>query len=107
MGGLFTGMGPRVTQTAVMSAVFFSLFEFWKAQLKGCVPPLPTHGGALTFFFGYYVLLANTCYGTFEAPVHCCDLLFYSPPLHLPSQVFLLRVAELTGFALSSSWLLM
>lgn len=36
VGGLFTGMGPRVTQTAVMSAVFFSLFEFWKAQLKGC-----------------------------------------------------------------------
>ncbi|KAK9902064.1 hypothetical protein WJX75_003057 [Coccomyxa subellipsoidea] len=35
VGGLFTGMGPRVTQTAVMSAVFFSLFEFWKAQLKG------------------------------------------------------------------------
>jgi hypothetical protein len=34
VGGLFTGMGPRVTQTAVMSAVFFSLFEFWKAQLK-------------------------------------------------------------------------
>lgn len=32
--GLFTGMGPRVTQTAVMSAVFFSLFEFWKSQLK-------------------------------------------------------------------------
>ena len=32
--GLFTGMGPRVTQTALMSAVFFSLFEFWKAQLK-------------------------------------------------------------------------
>lgn len=27
--------GPRVTQTAVMSAVFFTLFEFWKAQLKG------------------------------------------------------------------------
>ena len=26
--------GPRVTQTAVMSAVFFSLFEFWKSQLK-------------------------------------------------------------------------
>ena len=26
---------PRVTQTAVMSAVFFMLFEFWKAQLKG------------------------------------------------------------------------
>ncbi|CAK0786047.1 hypothetical protein CVIRNUC_009260 [Coccomyxa viridis] len=32
--GLFTGMGPRVTQTAVMSAVFFSLFEFCKSQLK-------------------------------------------------------------------------
>jgi hypothetical protein len=32
--GLFTGMGPRVTQTALMSAVFFSLFEWWKAQLK-------------------------------------------------------------------------
>jgi hypothetical protein len=28
-GGLFVGMGPRVTQTAVMSAVFFTLFEFW------------------------------------------------------------------------------
>ena len=26
--------GPRVTQTAVMSAVFFSLFEFCKSQLK-------------------------------------------------------------------------
>lgn len=25
---------PRVSQTAVMSAVFFTLFEFWKAQLK-------------------------------------------------------------------------
>ena len=24
-----------MTQTAVMSAVFFALFEFWKAQLKG------------------------------------------------------------------------
>ena len=24
-----------MTQTAVMSAVFFTLFEFWKAQLKG------------------------------------------------------------------------
>ena len=34
--GLFTGMGPRVTQTALMSAVFFSLFEFWKGQLKRC-----------------------------------------------------------------------
>ena len=37
-GGLFTGMGPRVTQTALMSAVFFSLFEWWKAQLKRCAP---------------------------------------------------------------------
>ncbi|KAK9840744.1 hypothetical protein WJX81_001695 [Elliptochloris bilobata] len=35
VGGLFAGMGPRVMQTAVMSAVFFTLFEFWKAQLKG------------------------------------------------------------------------
>lgn len=26
--------GPRVTQTATMSAIFFTLFEFWKAQLK-------------------------------------------------------------------------
>jgi hypothetical protein len=43
VGGLFTGMGPRVTQTAVMSAVFFSLFEFWKAQLKGCAQiPMPS-----------------------------------------------------------------
>ena len=39
-GGLFTGMGPRVTQTALMSAVFFSLFEWWKAQLKRCAPCL-------------------------------------------------------------------
>jgi Mitochondrial carrier protein len=29
IGGLFTGVGPRVTQVAVMSAVFFTLFEFW------------------------------------------------------------------------------
>jgi hypothetical protein len=26
--------GPRVTQTAIMSSIFFTLFEFWKAQLK-------------------------------------------------------------------------
>ena len=39
VAGLFTGMGPRVTQTALMSAVFFSLFEFWKGQLKRCAPP--------------------------------------------------------------------
>lgn len=25
---------PRVCQTAIMSAMFFTLFEFWKAQLK-------------------------------------------------------------------------
>lgn len=32
--GLFAGMGPRVAQTAIMSAVFFTLFEAWKGQLK-------------------------------------------------------------------------
>ncbi|KAL3151859.1 hypothetical protein ABBQ38_012823 [Trebouxia sp. C0009 RCD-2024] len=32
--GLFRGMTPRVCQTAIMSAMFFTLFEFWKAQLK-------------------------------------------------------------------------
>jgi hypothetical protein len=26
--------GPRVVQTALMSSIFFTLFEFWKAQLK-------------------------------------------------------------------------
>ena len=26
--------GPRVAQTALMSSIFFTLFEFWKAQLK-------------------------------------------------------------------------
>ena len=25
---------PRVTQTAIMSAMFFTLFEMWKAALK-------------------------------------------------------------------------
>jgi solute carrier family 25 S-adenosylmethionine transporter 26 len=34
VSGLFAGLGPRVTQTAIMSAVFFTLFEFWKSQLK-------------------------------------------------------------------------
>ncbi|CAD7700020.1 unnamed protein product [Ostreobium quekettii] len=32
--GLFVGMYPRITQVATMSAVFFTLFEFWKLQLK-------------------------------------------------------------------------
>ena len=34
MKGLFAGMTPRVTQVAVMSAAFFTLFEFWKMTLK-------------------------------------------------------------------------
>ncbi|KAK9804260.1 hypothetical protein WJX72_003751 [[Myrmecia] bisecta] len=34
VAGLFAGMGPRVTQTAIMSAVFFTLFEWWKLRLK-------------------------------------------------------------------------
>lgn len=32
--GLFRGLYPRVTQVALMSAVFFTMFEFWKLQLK-------------------------------------------------------------------------
>ena len=32
--GLFAGMTPRVTQVAVMSAAFFTMFEFWKMTLK-------------------------------------------------------------------------
>lgn len=31
---LFLLQTPRVCQTAIMSAMFFTLFEFWKAQLK-------------------------------------------------------------------------
>ncbi|CAD7699193.1 unnamed protein product [Ostreobium quekettii] len=34
MKGLFAGLYPRITQVATMSAVFFTLFEFWKLQLK-------------------------------------------------------------------------
>lgn len=34
MKGLFAGMAPRVTQVAVMSAAFFTMFEFWKMTLK-------------------------------------------------------------------------
>jgi hypothetical protein len=26
--------GPRMLQQCLMSSIFFSLFEFWKAQLK-------------------------------------------------------------------------
>lgn len=32
--GLFAGMGPRVSQTAIMSAAFFALFECCKLHLK-------------------------------------------------------------------------
>lgn len=32
--GLFKGMTPRVTQVAIMSAAFFTMFEFWKMTLK-------------------------------------------------------------------------
>eukprot|EP00892_Ulva_mutabilis_P001060 jgi/Ulvmu1/10955/UM007_0134.1 len=32
--GLWAGMGPRMAQNVLMSAIFFTLFEFWKAQLK-------------------------------------------------------------------------
>jgi len=31
---LFAGMAPRVTQVSVMSAAFFTLFEFWKVRLN-------------------------------------------------------------------------
>ncbi|KAK9827501.1 hypothetical protein WJX74_006134 [Apatococcus lobatus] len=32
--GLFAGLGPRMSQAAAMSALFFTFFEFWKATLK-------------------------------------------------------------------------
>lgn len=34
VAGLFAGMGPRVAQISLQGAVFFTLFEAWKAQLK-------------------------------------------------------------------------
>lgn len=37
--GLFSGMGPRVTQTALMSALFFTCFEFWKQVLRPVQQP--------------------------------------------------------------------
>jgi len=44
--GLFAGMAPRVTQVAVMSAAFFTLFEFWKMTLKPArYPFLVGHSG--------------------------------------------------------------
>lgn len=38
--GLFVGVGPRVTQTATMSAMFFLLFESFKYLLKPDREPL-------------------------------------------------------------------